>query len=90
MPRAKIGTGHASRARVDTFLQYWLTRRTQKPIATKHLYDQFLRHVAPVKDHDKIDIAAIMADVKGDSDRFFVMDKPQGAGRLETFFLSVF
>jgi len=86
MPRAKIGTGHASRARVDTFLQYWLTRRTQKPIATKHLYDQFLRHVAPVKDHDKIDIAAIMADVKGDSDRFFVMDKPQGAGRLETFF----
>jgi uncharacterized protein with ParB-like and HNH nuclease domain len=84
--RAKIGTGHASRARVDTFLQYWLTRRTQKAIATKHLYDQFLRHVTPIKDSDKIDVAAIMADVKKDSECFFIMDRPQGEGRLETFF----
>lgn len=84
--RAKIGAGHASRARVDTFLQYWLTRRTQKAITTKHLYDQFLRHVTPKKGSEKIDVAAIMVDVKQDSERFFRMDRPQGEGRLETFF----
>ena len=45
--RTNVGTGHAARARVDTFLQNWLTRRTQGEIAAKHLYQQFLGQFAP-------------------------------------------
>ncbi|MCC8935907.1 DUF262 domain-containing protein [Bradyrhizobium sp. Arg68] len=84
--RAKIGTGHASRARVDTFLQYWLTRRTNKAITTKHLYDQFLKHAAS-KGNGDVDVTSIMLDVKRDSECFCLMDKPQGMGRLEGFFV---
>ena len=38
--RILSGTGHAARARVDTFLSNWLTRRIRQPISAKHLYKQ--------------------------------------------------
>src|SRR5690606_29968300 len=30
--RQRIGTGHAARARIDTFLQNWLVRRERQPV----------------------------------------------------------
>lgn len=33
--RARVGTGHAARARVDTFLQNWLTKQTGEIVSAK-------------------------------------------------------
>jgi len=33
--RQKVGTGHAARARIDTFLQNWLTRRTGESVPSE-------------------------------------------------------
>jgi hypothetical protein len=43
--RAEIGTGHAKRARVDTFLQHYLAMRTRSEVATAHLYSDYRRFV---------------------------------------------
>ena len=46
--RVRIWTGHAARARVDMFLQNWLTRRTRNRRFIQHLYDRFLAHANPL------------------------------------------
>ena len=56
--RAKIGTGHAARPRIDTFLQNWLTRRTGDLVPPKHLYARFLAHVSTPE--MPVDIPALM------------------------------
>lgn len=43
--RTEIGTGHAKRARVDTFLQHYLAMRTRREVATAHLYSDYRRYV---------------------------------------------
>jgi hypothetical protein len=73
--RVKIGTGHAARARVDNFIQNWLTRRTRQPVAPKHLYDGFLKYVAPRQPIADVppptsDLAGLMADIRVDGHRF--------------------
>jgi Protein of unknown function (DUF1524) len=85
--RANVGTGHAARARVDTFLQNWLTRRTREMVSTKHLYDKFLKHVAPINEQSpkKCDVPSLMADIRDNSLRFRAIDTPAGKTRFDAF-----
>lgn len=86
--RARIGTGHAARARVDTFLQNWLSMETGEAVSAKHLYDRFLRHVgklAKASNEEKIDLAAFMASIRKFADLYERIDKPEGSGRFERF-----
>lgn len=83
--RAKVGTGHAARARVDTFLQNWLSKETSEAVPTKHLYDRFLRFVAPAANESATDIRALMACIHDDAQRFERIDKPNGTSRFDVF-----
>jgi hypothetical protein len=82
--RAKIGTGHAARPRIDTFLQNWLTRRTGDLVPPKHLYARFLAHVSTPE--MPVDIPALMEDIHRDGGCYRVIDQPAGHTRLDTFF----
>jgi hypothetical protein len=87
--RAKIGAGHAARARVDTFLQNWLTRRSGVTIPVKHLYDRFLQDVAPRmpsgQTRPPCDVAATMADIYADGKCYQDIETPRGSTRFDTF-----
>jgi hypothetical protein len=88
--RVNIGTGHAARPRVDTFLQNWLTRRTRAMIPPKHLYDRFLRHIEKVQQADGApksvcDLPALMSDIYHDGLRYREIENPTGSSRFHTF-----
>ena len=86
--RARVGTGHASRARVDTFLQNWLTKETGEIVSAKHLYDRFLRYTAKLKTASpdgRVDVEALMRSIRDDADRFERIDKPTDATRFDLF-----
>lgn len=95
--RATVGTGHAARARVDTFLQNWLSKETGEAISAKNLYDLFLRYaerlqknVDIVVDASKlentvIDVANLMEKIHVDALRFERIDKPVGNSRFDLF-----
>jgi hypothetical protein len=87
--RTNVGTGHAARPRVDTFLQNWLTRRTRKEIAAKHLYQQFLGHVAPRQatsgKPDGSNVPSVMSDINQDGLCYREIEKPTGSSRFHTF-----
>ena len=44
--RQKVGAGHASRPRVDTFLVNWLTEQTCALVTVTHVYEAFVDYVA--------------------------------------------
>jgi hypothetical protein len=88
--RGKSGTGHAARARIDTFLQNWLIRRTHEPIAPKHLYDRFLKYAAPRElppgtVAPSQNLPALMADIHTDGHRFREINHPVGKTRFDKF-----
>lgn len=88
--RGKSGTGHAARARADTFLQDWLIRRTREPVAAKHLYDRFLNYAAPRNLPPGAvpparNLPALMADIHTDGHRFREISMPTGKTRFDTF-----
>lgn len=86
--RARVGTGHASRARVDTFLQNWLTKETGEVVSAKHIYDRFLRYTAKLKatsQESRVDVEALMRSIRDDADRFERIDKPTDATRFDLF-----
>lgn len=86
--RTVVGTGHAARPRVDTFLQNWLTRQMREPIAAKHLYDRFLHFVAAGgkrNDDGSIDVEALMADIAADAERFAIIEGSKGTTRFDIF-----
>ena len=86
--RERVGTGHAARARVDTFLQNWLTMETVEVVPAKHLYDRFLRYTRMRTDQSdigQIDLAALMASIRQFADLFERIDRPQGEGRFNRF-----
>jgi len=86
--RARVGTGHAARARVDTFLQNWLTKTALEPVSAKHLYDRFLRQVPLLKStsaDERVDVDALMAGIRQDADRYERIDKPTGKTRFDLF-----
>ncbi len=85
--RAKVGTGHAARARVDTFLQNWLTKETAEIVPSKHLYDRFLRFTEAT--HDKatspVSVEALMSGIRADALRFERIDRASGENRFDIF-----
>jgi len=86
--RQRIGTGHAARARVDTFLQNWLTKETVEPVSSKHLYDRFLRYVATLRASSEggiVDVSALMQGIRRDADIYEQIDRPVGTGRFNEF-----
>lgn len=86
--RARVGAGHAARARVDTFLQNWLMKRTAELVSPKHLYDRFIRYMAELRSSgqdETIDVAALMSGIRSDADRFERIDKPAGKSRFDVF-----
>lgn len=86
--RHRVGTGHAARARVDTFLQNWLTKETLEAVSAKHLYDRFLRHIASLKSGSpdgRIDVPRLMAGIRTDADLYERIDKPAGSTRFDRF-----
>lgn len=84
--RARVGTGHAARARVDTFLQNWLSKETSEAIPIKHLYDRFLRYAERLRGQDGgFQISELMASIHVDALRFEKIDRPSGNGRFELF-----
>lgn len=86
--RATIGTGHAARARLDTFLQNWLTRHMREPISPKHLYDRFLNFVkagGKRNEDGSINVEALMIDIAADSDRFKTIENSKGKSRFDVF-----
>lgn len=86
--RTRTGTGHAARARVDGFLQSWLTKETADAISPKHLYDRFLRHVASMKavsPDGRVDVEVLMAAIAADAERFVRIEAAVGTDRFARF-----
>ncbi|MER9800918.1 DUF262 domain-containing HNH endonuclease family protein [Mesorhizobium sp. M0142] len=84
--RLKIGTGHAARARVDTFLQNWLIRRVRQSISASHLYDQFLKHAEPQVSPEVVQsVHDLMNDIQVHGKLFRQIDQPVGRSRFATF-----
>lgn len=86
--RKQVGTGHAARARVDTFLQSWLTKETLEAVSAKHLYDRFLRHVSHLKasaSDGRLDVAALMEGIAEDAALFERIDAAVGTDRFARF-----
>ena len=86
--REKVGTGHAARPRVDTFLQNWLTKETAEPISAKHIYDRFLRFAAgPLSDNSTSEGVSevIMKAIRANAVKFERIDRPSGTGRFDIF-----
>ncbi|WP_321924293.1 DUF262 domain-containing protein [Burkholderia sp. BCC1998] len=86
--RMEVGTGHAARPRVDTFLQNWLTKETLTPVSAKHLYDKFLQYVDGLKTaspDQKLDVSKMMAGIHADALRYLHISDPQGSTRFDEF-----
>lgn len=86
--RRKVGTGHAARARVDAFLQAWLTKETTEAISPKHLYDRFLRQMAALKKGsagEKVNVPAVMSAIARDAKLFRRIAEEQGTDRFSRF-----
>lgn len=86
--RKQVGTGHAARARVDTFLQSWLTKETLEVVSAKHLYDRFLRYVNALRQQapdGRIDVAALMTGIARDAVLFERIAIASGSDRFSRF-----
>jgi len=88
--RAEVGTGHARRARIDTFLQNWLTMRCREMIPAKHLYDRFVKRMETErtddeKGDDECGLDAVMSEIAVNGARFRTLVEPLGKTRFDTF-----
>lgn len=86
--RAKVGTGHAARARVDAFLQSWLTKETGEAVSPKHLYDRFLRYVAVLRaasPERAVDVEELMKGIARDAAFFERLATENGSDRFSRF-----
>ena len=93
--RKIVGKGHAARARIDTFLQNWLTKQTEQPVSSKHIYDRFLRYAASRLNHDTDlategnnlgrDIAVLMNAIRVNANHFRRIDQPTDNTRFGLF-----
>lgn len=86
--RAKVGTGHAARARLDLFLQHWLTRHVRKPVPLKHLYSMFRSFTAETDmrtENGNVDVEKLMRDIATNADLFREIENPAGKSRFDTF-----
>lgn len=85
--RARVGVGHAARARVDTFLQNWLSKETDEPVSAKHLYDRFLRYAEALRSQSSgtFQVNDLMTSIHSDALRFLKIDRPSGNRRFDLF-----
>eukprot|EP01037_Dinobryon_pediforme_P017816 gene17816-18043_t len=88
--RAEVGTGHAARARIDTFLQNWLTMRCREPIAAKHLYDRFVKLIEPQQTDGEgtkipLDVEGVMQTIYADAKWFRRLVEPKENTRFDKF-----
>lgn len=86
--RMRVGTGHAARARIDTFLQNWLAKETIEQVSAKHLYDRFLRYASAKREaapDGKLDVRLLMERIRADADLYERIDKPSGNSRFDRF-----
>ena len=86
----EVGAGHAARARIDTFLQNWLTMRCHEAIAAKHLYDRFVKRMDAERESNgqsgaKCDVTAVMSAIALASARFRTLVEPTGKTRFDSF-----
>jgi hypothetical protein len=85
--RKIVGTGHAARPRVDTFLQNWLTLETAEAVSVKHLYDRFLAYangLAKAQPSGQLDLPALMKAIAADADRYRRIDEASGGAAIDT------
>jgi hypothetical protein len=76
--RKVVGTGHAARPRIDTFLQNWLTLETLELVSPKHLYDRFLAHASKMTaaaPDRQLDLQSFMTALKADALRYREIDQ---------------
>ena len=85
--RKEVGTGHATRARIDTFLQNWLSRRCRELVPVKHLYDRFVNRIeseaAGKGNGAGCDVPAILADIDVNAGRFRAITHPERNTRFD-------
>lgn len=84
--RKVVGTGHAARPRVDTFLQNWLTLEMAETVSAKHLYDRFLAYtngLAKAQPQGRVDLPALMLAIKQDSARYRRIDEASKEGAID-------
>ncbi len=77
--REKKGRGHARRARIDTFLQHYLTVRLRDEVPVGHLYVAFREHAATAK------AAAVLGDVRRYADVYRSFDALEPGTREAMF-----
>ena len=83
--RKVVGTGHAARPRVDTFLQNWLSLRTKDVVAVKHLYDRFLSYAASLNSQtDYPGVESLMSDVADTAKLYREIDAPQEVNEIHS------
>ncbi|MGZ8285731.1 MAG: DUF262 domain-containing protein [Allosphingosinicella sp.] len=83
--RKIIGTGHAARPRIDTFLQNWLTLETLESVSAKHLYDRFLAYAATMTASApgrRLDLPSYMDALKLDALRYREIDEASLKGEV--------
>jgi len=78
--RVKKGRGHARRARIDTFLQHYLTVKLRDEVPVGHLYVAFREHAAMGK------AAEVLADLRRYADTYRSIDG-QETGTREALFV---
>lgn len=78
--REKKGRGHARRARIDTFLQHYLTVKLRDEVPVGHLYVAFREHAASSKAAD------VLADIRRYADTFREFEAFE-VGSREAFFV---
>ncbi|MEA3014849.1 MAG: hypothetical protein QOD42_3394 [Sphingomonadales bacterium] len=83
--RQEVGTGHAARPRVDTFLQNWLTAEILEAVPIKHLYDRFLAYANMRRSNiaaQELDVEQLMEEIQDSAVRFQLIDCPEGQSAL--------
>jgi hypothetical protein len=78
--REKKGRGHARRARIDTFLQHYLTVKLRDEVPVGHLYVAFREHAASGK------AAEVLGDIRRYADVYRTFDALE-AGSREALFI---
>lgn len=80
--RVEIGRGHAARARLDLFLQYYLSARTANEVPVGHLYNRFRDYAAEAEGGDA---EVHLNDLKSYAGAYQLFDDPGRAGGSRKF-----
>lgn len=79
--REQIGRGNTRRARIDIFLQHYLTTKIRDDVAVPHLYAQFRAHVQSAGSTRQV-----LTDVRQHADVYRGFDQMPDGSRAQLFF----